>query len=145
MNSVKSRHVNQTLHWEGSPPTLLWHEVKALWYSIERQVEQSPVVQLSPTLRMCSVSSVVWTLQACRKSIMSPTSLTTVPLGSFRSSSGFPSQQPGTTERKFSGVCVMLNSIRQSITTSKLLADEVDDQSNVLVENSWLLIASECF
>lgn len=76
---------------------------------------------------------------------MSPTSLTTVPLGSFRSSSGFPSQQPGTTERKVPDVCVMLNSIQQSTTTLKLLADEVDDQSNVPVENSWSLIPSECF
>lgn len=83
--------------------TLLWHDVKALWRSMERQVEQSPVVQLSPTLRVCSVSSVVWTLQACKKSVMSPTSRTTVPLGNFRSSSGFPSQQPG---RQMFGLCV---------------------------------------
>lgn len=85
--------------------TLPWHGVKALWVSIERQVEQSPVVQLSPTLRVCSVSSVKWTLHACRKSIMSPTSLTTVPFGSFRSSSGFPSQQPGRLGRQLFWCC----------------------------------------
>ena len=74
--------------------TLLWQGEKALWRSMEMQGEQSPVVQLSPILRVCSVSSEVWTLQACRNSPMSPTSRTTVPLGSFRSSAGFPSQQP---------------------------------------------------
>lgn len=72
-------------------------------------MEQSPVVQLSPTLRVCSVSSVVWTLQACRKTIMSPTSLTTVPLGSFRSSSGFPSQQPGIFGRQTFGLRVYVS------------------------------------